>query len=99
MKTFICLTICPCLLLVLGLETQLMCLGGRVETSFGPDFLTSFFIKGFDVNLLPNGLAYALFIKEYPKPYEEAMGFIDVRFWKEIINSELDSIVLIKLGS
>ena len=65
----------------------------RVETSFGPNFLTSFFIEDFDVNLLSDELVSAFFIKEDPKTYEEAMRSIDVSFWKEAIKSELDSIV------
>ena len=64
-----------------------------VETSFGPDFLTSFLIEDFDVNLLSDELVSAFFTEEDPKTYEEAMRSIDVGFLKEAIKSELDFIV------
>ena len=35
----------------------------------------------------------AYIIEEDPKAYEEAMKSIDAIFWKEAINSELDSIL------
>ena len=36
----------------------------RVETSLGPDFLTSFLIEGFEANLLSDELVSAFFIEE-----------------------------------
>ena len=38
----------------------------RVETSFGPNFLTTHFIEDFDVNFLTYKLFFAFFIKEHP---------------------------------
>ena len=45
----------------------------KVETSFGPDFLTSFLIEAFDVNFLANELVFAFFIEEDPKIFTKAM--------------------------
>jgi len=50
-------------------------------------------IENLDVNILFDELVSSFFIEENPKTYEEAMRSIDVSFWKEVIKSELDSIV------
>jgi len=52
----------------------------RVETSFGPNFLTNFLIEDFDVNFLSDELASTFFVEEDPKTYEEVMRSIDVSF-------------------
>ena len=52
----------------------------RVETIFGPDFLTTFLIDDFNVNSLIDVLVFAFFIREDPKTYEEVMRFMDVSF-------------------
>ena len=49
----------------------------RVQSSFGPDLLTTFFIKDFDVNFLTNELVSAFFIKEDPKTFVKAVRSID----------------------
>jgi len=65
----------------------------RIQTSFSLDFIIAFFIEDFDVNFLTNELVSAFFIEEDLKTFVEAMRSIDARFWKEIIKSELDSIM------
>ena len=62
----------------------------RVETSFGPDFLTTFltekeFVGEQEINVF--------ILEEDPKTYEEAMRSIDSNFWREAINSEIESIM------
>ena len=52
----------------------------KVETSFGPDFLTNFLTEDFDFNFLSDELVSAFFIKKDPKTYGEAMRSIDVSF-------------------
>jgi len=49
----------------------------RVETNFGADFLNTFLIEDFNVNLLIDELVSALFIEEDPKTFVEAMRSID----------------------
>lgn len=39
----------------------------RVESSFGPDFLTNFLIEDFDVNFLSDELVSTFFIEKDPK--------------------------------
>jgi len=51
-----------------------------VESSFSPDFLTTFLNKDFDVSILIDELVSTFFIEEDPKTYEEVMGSIDVSF-------------------
>ena len=65
----------------------------RVETSFGPDFITTFLTEIFDINVLNDELVSIYLIEEDPKTYDEAMRSIDVIFWEEAIKSELESIV------
>jgi len=48
----------------------------RVETSFGPDFLTNFLIEDFDVNFLFDQIVSSFLIEEDAKTYEEAMRSI-----------------------
>ena len=67
--------------------------GLRVETGFGPSFLTNFLTEDIDVNFLSNELVSTFFIKKDPKTYEEAMRSIDISFWKETIKNKLYSIV------
>jgi len=55
----------------------------RVETSFGPDFLTNFLIEDVDINFLSNELVFAFMIEEDQKTYGKAMRSIDVSFGKK----------------
>jgi len=50
-------------------------------------------IENLDVNLLFDELISTFFIEEYSKAYEEAIRSIDFSLWKEVIKSDLDSIV------
>jgi len=45
----------------------------RVETRFGFNFLTTFFIEDFDVNFLTDELVSAFFIEEDPKTFVGAI--------------------------
>jgi len=58
----------------------------RVETSFGLDFLTNFFIEDFDANFLYEELVSAFFIDEDPKSYEEAIRSVDVVSLRKPLN-------------
>ncbi|OIT20557.1 hypothetical protein A4A49_63598, partial [Nicotiana attenuata] len=65
----------------------------RIEASFGPDFITTFFTENIGLNILSDELVSIYLIEEDPKTYSEAIRSIDASFWKEAIKSELDSIV------
>ena len=67
----------------------------RIETSFGPDFITSFLVEvleNFDIDALTDELVSLYLLEEDPKTYQEAMRSIDANFWKEAIKSEIDSL-------
>ena len=62
----------------------------RIESSFGPDFVTSFLVgdkSSFEYD------ACALTLDENPRSYSEAMSSVDSNFWQEAINSEIESIM------
>ena len=63
----------------------------RLETSFGHDFLHTFFTEDFNVNFLTDEPVSAFFIEEDPNAFAKAMRSLDASFWKEAIKSELDS--------
>ncbi|GMI95547.1 hypothetical protein HRI_003224000 [Hibiscus trionum] len=65
----------------------------RVETSFGPDFITSFISEINDLDTLSDHIAQAYLLDEDPKTYEEAIRSIDASFWKSAIKDELESIM------
>ena len=60
----------------------------RIETSFGPDFITTFLIGNFDIIVLNDELVSIYIIEEDLKTYDDAVRSIDVLFWKEAIKSE-----------
>jgi len=67
----------------------------KTETSFGPDFITSFLVEvfdKFDTDALTNESISLFFLEEDPKTYQETMRFIDATFWDEEIKSEIDSL-------
>lgn len=65
----------------------------RIESSFGPDFVTAFVVENNDVDKINDVFVSTFLIEEDPKTYNEAVTSIDANFWKEAINSELDSIM------
>ena len=65
----------------------------RTETSFGPNFITTFLIENDNCDYLSEELIYSYVLEEDPKTYDEAIKSIDSTFWKEAIKSELDSIM------
>ncbi|XP_075077010.1 uncharacterized protein LOC142163773 [Nicotiana tabacum] len=65
----------------------------RIEASFGADIITTFLTKNIHLDVLCNELELIYLIEEDPKTYNKAMRSIDANFWKEIIKSELESIV------
>ena len=69
----------------------------RVETSFGPDFLTAFVAEFENHDELEDDLDEIMVclqvVDDDPKTFEEAMSSVDASFWKEAIDSELDSIM------
>ena len=58
------------------------------ETNFGPNFITAFLVK----DTMSNEEYVSAYIIEDLKTYKEALKSVDTIFWKEAINSELDSI-------
>ena len=71
----------------------------RVETNFGPNFVTAFLIESFnslDVGVITEEFVLNFLIEEEPKNYQEAITSIDATFWKEAIKSEIDSLESIK---
>ena len=67
----------------------------RVETNFGPDFVTAFLIESFnslDVGVITEEFVLNFLIEEEPKTYQEAITSIDATFWKEAIKSEIESL-------
>ncbi len=65
----------------------------KTETSFGPDFVTSFLTELKDLNMIDESFVCIHMIEDDPKTYEEAMSSIDASFWKDAIQSELESIM------
>ncbi|KAL0373734.1 UNVERIFIED_CONTAM: Retrovirus-related Pol polyprotein from transposon TNT 1-94 [Sesamum radiatum] len=63
----------------------------KIETSFGPDFLSVFLAE--NVDKINEHVISAFLIDEDPKSYTEAITSIDSSFWKEAIKNELDSIM------
>jgi len=67
----------------------------RVETNFGPDFITAFLIEycnSSDVDVITEEFVSNFLIEEDLKTYQEAIKSIDATFWKEAIKSEIDSL-------
>ncbi|KAK8635370.1 hypothetical protein V6N13_004109 [Hibiscus sabdariffa] len=62
----------------------------RVETSFGPDFITSFISELNDCDTLFDPIAQTFLLDKDPKTYEEAIRSIDSSFLKNAINDELE---------
>jgi hypothetical protein len=52
----------------------------RTETSFGPDFITSFIPEIYDVDEITAYLIHAYMLEEDPKTYDEAIKSIDSNF-------------------
>lgn len=63
----------------------------RTETSFGPNFITSFLTELNDFDELDELSVCCLLIDDEPKTFEEAMGSFDASFQKEAVNSEIES--------
>ena len=60
----------------------------RIETNFGPDFITAFLVETFDnmdVDVITEELVSMFLIEKDLKTYQEAIRFIDAIFWKEAI--------------
>jgi len=67
----------------------------RVETNFGPDFVTAFIVESIDnldIDVITEEFVLNFLIEEGPKTYQEAVKSIDAIFWKEAIESEMDSL-------
>ena len=62
----------------------------KKENNFGFDFLTSFLTESCVLN---ESLMFVFILEEHPMTYDEAMKSVDAIFWKEAIDSELDSIM------
>ena len=60
----------------------------RVEKDFGPDFVTSYLVDNEVMDFVN-----ALVMEDDPQTYDQAMKSVDAVFWKEAIQSELDSIM------
>ncbi|CAN1159985.1 Uncharacterized mitochondrial protein AtMg00820, partial [Linum perenne] len=63
----------------------------RIAPDFGPDFITSFHVES-DTEDSDGDVQDLFLMEEDPKTYEEAMNSPEVSFWKDAIQSELDSI-------
>ncbi|XP_074313845.1 uncharacterized protein LOC141649042 [Silene latifolia] len=62
----------------------------RTTTSFGPDFVTTLLTENLclsehDINVF--------ILEEDPRTYIEAMQSVDSSFWREVINSKIESII------
>lgn len=64
----------------------------RTKTDFGPDFLIAFLVELKHVDELDGLFVCLHMLEEHPKTCKEEMSSIDVNFWKDAINSELESI-------
>ena len=60
----------------------------RIETSFFPDFITTFLTENFDINILNDELVSIYLIEGESKTYYAAMISIDVIFWKELLKEK-----------
>lgn len=65
----------------------------KIETNFGPDFVTTFLTEILDVDEIDEQFVCLHVFDDEPKTFEEAMRSIDAVFWKEAINSEMESIL------
>lgn len=63
----------------------------RIETSFGPDFITAFVVEYSEK--IDSEFVSIFLIVEEPRTYNEAVTSVDSMFWKEAILSEGDSII------
>ncbi|GKC87897.1 retrovirus-related pol polyprotein from transposon TNT 1-94, partial [Tanacetum coccineum] len=66
----------------------------RVDSSFGPDFITAFLVENDNLDKVNDNIVSVFLLEEDPKTYKEALTSIDASFWKEAIKSELDSIMV-----
>ncbi|CAN1845367.1 Retrovirus-related Pol polyprotein from transposon TNT 1-94, partial [Linum perenne] len=65
----------------------------KTATSFGPEFLTYFLSEDLNCsNAFNNEFGCMFMLENDPRTYEEAMKSVDSSFWKEAIQSELESI-------
>ncbi|KAA0048184.1 ty1-copia retrotransposon protein [Cucumis melo var. makuwa] len=64
----------------------------RTEKSFGPDFLSTFIVERRDE--IDCNFTNLFLIDEDSKTYQEALNSIESSMWKEVIKSELDSLVI-----
>ena len=62
----------------------------RKENSFGPDFITSYLSES---SLIDDDFVHIFVLEDDPRTYDEAMRSVDAVFWKEAIDSELQSIL------
>ena len=65
----------------------------KTGTSYGPDFITAFLIDLKEVDELDETFINLYMIENDPTTYEEAISSLDATFWKDAINSELESIM------
>ena len=71
----------------------------RTETSYGPDCVTAFLTELRDLDEINEALVYVHMIEDETKTYREVMSSIDASFWKDAINSEIESITSNTLGN
>jgi len=67
----------------------------RIETNFGPDFVTAFLVETLDDlhgDVITEEFVSNFLIEEDPKTYQEVVRSIDAIFRKETIKSEIDSL-------
>ena len=67
----------------------------RIETNFGPNFITAFLVETFDnldVDVITEELLSIFLIEEDPKTYQKAIRSMDANFQKEPIKSKIDSL-------
>ena len=60
----------------------------RIESSFGPNFITSFFVEvleKFDTDVFTDEFMSLFLLEEDPKTYQEAMRCIDVTFKRKLL--------------
>ncbi|GJY60196.1 zinc finger, CCHC-type containing protein [Tanacetum coccineum] len=69
----------------------------RKERSLDPDFIDSqaiiFLVEGDNENNVVNKIPVLLNVEDAPKTYTEAITSRNFRFWKELIDDEMDSII------
>lgn len=54
----------------------------RVESSFGPNFVTAFLVENNDIHKINDAFVSAFLIEEDPKTFNVAVTSIDANFWK-----------------